>query len=210
MPRSPMSVRSFNSSQRDLTTPKASHIRPASALSARHENAMRKNGSTMGKRKGTAAYDYMQRHGAPATIHGGHRFKGSYKGQPFADDFDVVMRDDGDDQDVSFEGMDNVRGEREGRWLLILANGQHAAMASTSSAESTTTDTTTIRSTVTAVHRMRARRRADHRPHRCAPGRCGPAAPAMRPPSQVRCSSRRTTTMRACIHWRRGPNRRWG
>lgn len=110
-----MSLRSFNSSQRDLTTPKASHIRPASALSARHDTAMRKNGSTMGKRKGTAAYDYLQRHEVPATIHGGHRFKGSYKGAPFMDDFDMVLRDDGDDPDASFEGMDNVRGEPVGQ-----------------------------------------------------------------------------------------------
>ena len=64
----------------------------------------------MGKRAGTAAHEYMRRHEVPATIHGGHRYKGPYKGAPF-DDFDVVDVGDGDDPDASFEGMDNVRGE---------------------------------------------------------------------------------------------------
>jgi hypothetical protein len=69
--------------------------------------------STLGKRTGTVAHDYLRRHEVPATIHGGHRFKGAYKGAPIADegDFDYVSRDDGDDMDTSFEGMDNVRGE---------------------------------------------------------------------------------------------------
>lgn len=65
----------------------------------------------MSKRAGTAAYEYMRRHEVPATIHGGHRFKGTYKGAPIADDFDVVNRDDGMDLDESFEGLENVRGE---------------------------------------------------------------------------------------------------
>lgn len=116
VPRSPMSLRSFNSSQRDLTTPKASHIRPASALSVRHENALAaRNGSTLGKRAGTAAFEYMQRHAVPATIHGGHRHKGTYKGadvfQRPSHDFDMVLRDDAIDPDESFEGLDNVRGQ---------------------------------------------------------------------------------------------------
>lgn len=65
----------------------------------------------MTKRHGTPAYEFMRRHEVPATIHGGHRFKGAYKGAPIADDFDMVLRDDADDPDTSFDGMDNVRGE---------------------------------------------------------------------------------------------------
>ena len=66
----------------------------------------------MGKRAGTAAFEYMRRHDVPATIHGGHRYKGTYHGAPIADDFDIVLRDDGDDDlDASFEGLDNVRGK---------------------------------------------------------------------------------------------------
>jgi hypothetical protein len=67
----------------------------------------------MGKRSGTAAYEYMRRHDVPATLHAGHRLKGTYKGAPIADDFDVVTRDDGDDTDGDFEGLDNVRGEQQ-------------------------------------------------------------------------------------------------
>jgi hypothetical protein len=65
----------------------------------------------MSKRNGTAAHEYMRRHEVPAPLHGGHRYKGTYKGAPIVDDFDVVMRDDGDDPDVSFEGLENVRGK---------------------------------------------------------------------------------------------------
>lgn len=104
--RSPMSVRSMNTSQQSVntstTTPRAS--RPPSSL------AMRGTG-TMGKRSGTAAYEYMRRHDVPLPVHGGHRYKGTYKGAPVIDDFDMVMRDDGDDPDESFEGLENVRGE---------------------------------------------------------------------------------------------------
>lgn len=64
----------------------------------------------MGKRSGTAAYDFIRRHDVPTPIHGGHRYKGAYKGAPIADDFDMVMRDDGDEPDDSFEGLENVRG----------------------------------------------------------------------------------------------------
>jgi hypothetical protein len=69
--------------------------------------------STTGKRAGTAAHEFVRRHEVPATLHGGHRFKGAYKGAPIADDgdFDFVSRFDGEDPDASFEGLDNVRGE---------------------------------------------------------------------------------------------------
>jgi hypothetical protein len=119
IPRSPMSLRSFNSSQRDLTTPKANQVRPASALSVRH-------GSAMNKRAGTAAFEYLRRHEVPATIHGGHRFKGTYKGAPIADDFDVVLRNDAEDPDASFDGMDNVRGELGRRNSVIRIDVQLA------------------------------------------------------------------------------------
>ena len=70
---------------------------------------------TLGKRTGTAAYEYMQRHAVPATIHGGHRHKGTYKGadvlQRPSHDFDMILRDDAIDPDESFEGLENVRGE---------------------------------------------------------------------------------------------------
>ena len=68
----------------------------------------------MSKRQGTAAYEFLRRHEVPDTLHGGHRYKGTYKGAPIAgdaDDFDLVARDDGDDPDASFEGLENVRGE---------------------------------------------------------------------------------------------------
>lgn len=74
-----------------------------------------RNGSTLGKRAGTSAFEYMQRHAVPATIHGGHRHKGTYKGADIlprpSHDFDMVLRDDAIDPDDSFEGLDNVRGE---------------------------------------------------------------------------------------------------
>jgi hypothetical protein len=89
-PKSPMSMRSFSTDRRSLNsvTPKAQ--RSMSSMSHRPP-------STVGKRTGTAAYEYMRRHEVPATIHGGHRFKGSYKGMPVADDFDLVTRDEGDE-----------------------------------------------------------------------------------------------------------------
>jgi hypothetical protein len=98
-----MSVRSMNTTHEvgDNTTPKAN--RPTSSL--------RRPASVMSKRNGTAAHEYMRRHEVPAPLHGGHRYKGTYKGAPIVDDFDVVMRDDGDDPDVSFEGLENVRGK---------------------------------------------------------------------------------------------------
>ena len=108
LPRSPMSMRSLNSSHSLSLTPKA-YPRPPSALSARAASAM----ST--KRSGTAAFEYVRRHEAPATIHGGHRYKGPYKGTAFMEDFDVVDPDDGDDPDASFEGMDNVRACCDGK-----------------------------------------------------------------------------------------------
>lgn len=65
------------------------------------------------------AHEYMRRHDrheAPTPVHGGHRFMGAYKrefsgsnGRP--DDFDLVSRDDGDDPDASYEGLENVRGK---------------------------------------------------------------------------------------------------
>lgn len=136
MPRSPMSLRSFNSSQRDLTTPKASYIRPASALSVRH-------GTAMSKRRGTPAFEYLNRHEVPATIHGGHRFKGTYRGAPIVDDFDMVLRDDAEDPDASFDGMDNVRGESHLHRDFPLANAQPAVMANTLSEANTVTIITT-------------------------------------------------------------------
>jgi hypothetical protein len=70
--------------------------------------------STLGKRSGTAAYDYWERytarHAVPETYRGGHRFRGDYKATG-ADEFDVVDPQEGDDQDEAYEGMDNVRGE---------------------------------------------------------------------------------------------------
>lgn len=103
--RSPMSVRSMNTGHEvgDNTTPKAT--RPTSSL--------RRPGSVMSKRSGTAAHEYLRRHEVPAPVHGGHRFKGTYKGAPIVDDFDMISRHDGDgdDPDASFEGLENVRGE---------------------------------------------------------------------------------------------------
>jgi hypothetical protein len=65
----------------------------------------------MSKRSGTAAHEYLRRHEVPAPLHGGHRFKGTYKGAPIVDDFDMISRGDVDDPDASFEGLENVRGE---------------------------------------------------------------------------------------------------
>lgn len=65
----------------------------------------------MSKRPGTVAYDYIRRHEVPETLRGGHRFKGTYKGAPIADDFDLVDPDEAEDADASFEGLDNVRGQ---------------------------------------------------------------------------------------------------
>lgn len=89
-------------------TPKA--IRPSTSMS--HN---RPPSSSLGKRSGTAAYDYWERytarHAVPETYRGGHRFKGDYKSRA-GDDYDLVDAQEGDiDQDESFEGMDNVRGE---------------------------------------------------------------------------------------------------
>lgn len=97
-----MSHRSMES-----TTPKAYPPRSQSVISVRSP-------STVSKREGTAAHEFYRRHQVPQTIHGGHRYKGTYKGAPIApdqDDFDLILRDDGNDPDASFEGMDNVRGE---------------------------------------------------------------------------------------------------
>lgn len=70
--------------------------------------------STLGKRSGTAAYDYWERytarHAVPDTLRGGHRFAGDYKSSRGRDEYDVVDPQEGDDQD-EYEGMDNVRGE---------------------------------------------------------------------------------------------------
>lgn len=67
----------------------------------------------MGKRAGTAAHEYMRRHEVPQSFHGGHRYKGTYKGARVVvdDEFDVVSREDGEDMDTSYEGLENVRGE---------------------------------------------------------------------------------------------------
>lgn len=97
----PSVYRSFGDDQ-SLNTPRAN--RPQSSLSARPP-------STIGKRSGTAAYEYIRRHEVPTPFHGGHRFKGAYKGAPVAEDFDLVLPDEGDEHDDSFEGLENVRGE---------------------------------------------------------------------------------------------------
>ncbi|ORX39731.1 hypothetical protein BD324DRAFT_606985 [Kockovaella imperatae] len=107
IPKSPMSMRSLHSVNSFTMTPKA-YPRPPSALSARAASAME-------KRSGTPAFEYYRRHEVPATIHGGHRYKGTYKGAPFMEDFDVITAEDGDDPDASFEGMDNVRACCDGR-----------------------------------------------------------------------------------------------
>jgi hypothetical protein len=99
-------------------TPKAHPPRPQSSLSSRTTGTVGTAG-TRGKRAGTAAYEYMRRHEIPQPIHGGHRYKGAYKGAPIADDFDMVLRDDGDDPDASFEGLDNVRGEHNGSQVVV-------------------------------------------------------------------------------------------
>lgn len=110
MPQSPMSmsIRSFATDARSMNlTPKAQAPRTQSAMAMRPA-------STTGKRQGTLAHEYMRRHDVPATLHGGHRFKGTYKGAPIVDDFDVVSRDVIDDMDDPYEGLENVRGE----WLI--------------------------------------------------------------------------------------------
>lgn len=107
MLKSPMSLRSFSSERHSLSniTPKAN--RSHSTMSHYPRSA-----STMGKRAGTAAHEYMRRHELPQSFHGGHRYKGPYKGARIVDDeFDVVSREDGEDMDISFEGLENVRGE---------------------------------------------------------------------------------------------------
>lgn len=48
-------------------------------------------------------------------MHGGHRYKGRWVGTAGTgleneNDFDVVSRDDGNEPDADFEGLDNVRG----------------------------------------------------------------------------------------------------
>ena len=112
--RSPMSVRSMNAQSINETTPKANRA-----------SSIRRPPSTISKRSGTAAHEYMRRHDAPTPLHGGHRFMGAYK-REFAsgpaDEFDMVSRDDGDDPDASYEGIENVRGEslyRHARAVLI-------------------------------------------------------------------------------------------
>jgi hypothetical protein len=102
--RSPMSIRTMNTAQTmetDNTTPKAN----------RATSSIRRPASTISKRSGTVAHEYMRRHEVPAPLHGGHRYKGTYRGAPVMDDFDMVSRDDGDDPDASFEGLENVRGK---------------------------------------------------------------------------------------------------
>lgn len=108
MPKSPMSLRSFGSERHSLSniTPKANRSNSTMAHYPR-------SASTMGKRAGTAAYEYMRRHEVPQPFHGGHRYKGTYKGARVIvdDEFDMVSREDGEDMDTSFEGLENVRGE---------------------------------------------------------------------------------------------------
>ncbi|WWD10289.1 hypothetical protein V865_008424 [Kwoniella europaea PYCC6329] len=114
LPKSPMSLRSFGSERQSLNniTPRA--VRSTSAMS----NV--RPGTSMSKRAGTAAHEYVRRHEVPSTIHGGHRYKGTYKGAPIADqhDFDLVSRDDGDELDESFEGLENVRACCDGKHLV--------------------------------------------------------------------------------------------
>jgi hypothetical protein len=107
--KTPMSLRSFGSSRYTTesagATPRAYPPRAQSSLAARPP-------STLGKRTGTAAHEYLKRHEPPATLWGGHRHRtdlGAMRQE--GDDFDLVTRDDGDDPDDSFEGMENVRGE---------------------------------------------------------------------------------------------------
>jgi hypothetical protein len=103
--RSPMSVRSMNAQSINDTTPKANRA-----------SSIRRPPSTISKRSGTVAHEYLRRHEVPAPVHGGHRFKGAYKGAIMSgpvrayDDFDMISRDDGDDPDASYEGIENVRG----------------------------------------------------------------------------------------------------
>lgn len=103
--RSPMSVRSMNAQSFNDTTPKANRA-----------SSIRRPPSTISKRGGTVAHEYLRRHEIPEPVHGGHRYKGAYKGAEMSgpvghDDFDLISRDDGDDPDASYEGIENVRGK---------------------------------------------------------------------------------------------------
>ena len=109
VPMSPtVSMRSLAVSQHTMgsSTPNLLPSRSHSVASARPL-------STLSKRHGTMHHEFSRRHEVPQTVHGGHRYKGTYRGAPIVEDeFDVVNRDDGADFDVSFEGLDNVRGEK--------------------------------------------------------------------------------------------------
>nr|ODN99720.1 hypothetical protein L204_02153 [Cryptococcus depauperatus CBS 7855] len=120
MPKSPMSLRSFGSERRSLNaTPRASRAQTAMGTYSRPS-------SSMGKRAGTPAHEYLKRHEVPATIHGGHRYKGAYKGALVLDEeFDLVSREDGDDLDTSFEGLENVRACCDGKHLVGHHHSRH-------------------------------------------------------------------------------------
>ena len=123
-PMSPMSLRSFTSSRsyNDLT-PKAHGPRSQSAMGVRP-------GSTIGKRSGAAANDFLRRHDNDRNTFLGGNLRGNLSD---SHDFDVIDADDGDDPDASFEGLENVRGE----FALItipLLTQQPAAMVLTISA----------------------------------------------------------------------------
>lgn len=64
-------------------------------------------GSTIGKRSGAVANDFLRRHEDRNTFLGGNLRGDLSDGH----DFDVIDADDGDDPDASFEGLENVRGE---------------------------------------------------------------------------------------------------
>jgi len=91
-----MSVRSMDS------TPKA--YRPGSSMSIN-----RKLSRTL------TDGSYSRRHAVPQPHFGGHRYKGTYRGASVSDrkemerEYDLVDADL--EQDESFEGLDNVRGE---------------------------------------------------------------------------------------------------